>query len=153
MPVLLKCRVSVLKRNLLIAITLSVTCIIGIILGFVTYRRCGDTNVVYVNAVNYYEKIALGYVNAFTLEIKFFMTSPVRRLGICMFYNCFCFACRLLFVIYKRCRHRRCRVCNAASIRIGRIVCLFFRYFYSRYCINGYIGGYAGVQPQFNEKK
>lgn len=75
MPVLLKCRVSVLKRNLLIAITLSVTCIIGIILGFVTYRRCGDTNVVYVNAVNYYEKIALGYVNAFTLEIKFFMTS------------------------------------------------------------------------------
>lgn len=75
MPVLLKTRAADLKRNFALAVTLSIAFVVGLILGFIFYGRCCETNVVYVNAVAYYEKVTLGYVNVFSLQITFFLKS------------------------------------------------------------------------------
>lgn len=75
MPVLLNSRAVVLKRNWKIAASLALLYIAGLILGFIFYKSCDVNNVVYVNAIAYYETVALGYVNVFALEIKFFFTA------------------------------------------------------------------------------
>ena len=75
MPVLLNSRAVVLKRNWKIAASLALLYILGLVLGFIFYKNCDVNNVVYVNAVAYYEMVALGYTNVFALEIKFFFTA------------------------------------------------------------------------------
>ena len=75
MPVLLNSRAVVLKRNWKIAASLALLYILGLVLGFIFYKNCDVNNVVYVNAVAYYETVALGYTNVFVIEIKFFFTA------------------------------------------------------------------------------
>ena len=77
MPEFIQLRYKIIKKNLKTTVTLILTFIIGIIAGFILYRKCKESNVVYMNAIAYYIKAISPNGNVFIVSLNYFFTSAL----------------------------------------------------------------------------